>query len=139
MSTMILECKDCGVEVRCDRNAVSVVCANCVAESVSTLDEPIKKKRSTTEGYPRGWRFMKEFVHTNGTVYHKGIEQPELQGTKIPTTIVQKPKISKHEKKKQKEEALLQLAKLKKDLKKATKKTEIKKIESEIKKVTKLV
>lgn len=139
MSTKILECKDCGVEVKCDDNAVSVICASCVTELMLTLDEPIKKKRSTTEGYPRGWRFMKEFVHTNGTVYHKGIEQPELHGTITPTTIVQKPKISKHEKKKQKEEALLQLTKLKKDLKKATKKSEIKKIESEIKKVTKLV
>ena len=30
---------------------------------------------------PRGWHFRDVFVDSEGNVYHKGIEQPELKGT----------------------------------------------------------
>jgi len=36
---------------------------------------------------PRGWHFMNEFVDSEGNVYHKGVEQPELKGTLTPTII----------------------------------------------------
>ena len=54
----------------------------------------VKKK----PGYPKGWRFMKEFVHVDGTVYHRGVEQPNLKGKKKPTEIVVKPKLTKKQK-----------------------------------------
>jgi hypothetical protein len=50
---------------------------------------------------PRGWKFMKEFVMADGTVYHKGVEQPALKGT-LPVTVIEpkpeKKKITKEEK-----------------------------------------
>ena len=33
----------------------------------------------------RGWQFMKEFVHEDGRVFHKGKEQIHLKGTLPPT------------------------------------------------------
>ena len=50
---------------------------------------------------PKGWKFMKEYVHTDGTVYHKGVEQPSLKGT-LPVTVIdakpEKKKLTKQEK-----------------------------------------
>lgn len=50
---------------------------------------------------PKGWKFMKEFVATDGTVYHKGVEQPSLKGT-LPVTVIEakpeKKKLTKQEK-----------------------------------------
>jgi hypothetical protein len=43
------------------------------------LPPPEEKKVS---GYPRGWKFMSEFVDKDGNVYHKGELQPELFGNK---------------------------------------------------------
>ena len=54
-------------------------------------------------GGPAGWHWMKEFVDKDGTVYHKGVEQPDLKGTLPPTKI--KPK--KKAKRRTKEEILL--------------------------------
>ena len=34
---------------------------------------------------PRGWHFKKVYVDVEGNVYFRGIEQPELRGTLIPT------------------------------------------------------
>ena len=45
---------------------------------------PEEKKIS---GYPRGWKFMSEFVDKVGNVYHKGELQPELFGTLQPSEI----------------------------------------------------
>jgi hypothetical protein len=58
-------------------------------------------KSSNKSDKPRGWKFMKQYVHKDGTVYFKGIEQPELKGT-LPVTdnIIkkEKKKLSKQEK-----------------------------------------
>ena len=43
--------------------------------------------RSVSSGKPRGWRWRKEFVDVDGTVYHKGVEQPKLKGTLSPTNV----------------------------------------------------
>ena len=45
---------------------------------------PEEKKPS---GYPRGWKFMVEFVDKEGNVYHKGELQETLFGTLPPTEI----------------------------------------------------
>ena len=55
-------------------------------------------------GFPRGWKLYKEYVTQDGVVYHKGVENPKLKGTLKPTVIKEPPKLSKHEKRKIKEE-----------------------------------
>jgi hypothetical protein len=50
------------------------------------MPAPQQKSKQPT-GFPRGWKFFKEFVHQDGTVYHKGILKPELFGTLPPTEI----------------------------------------------------
>ncbi len=105
------------------------------------FDVPLlkKKKQVLAQGYPRGWRFMKEFVHADGTVFFKGVEQPELKGTKEVTAIVAKTKKTKAQKKQEKENALIQLGKLKNTLKKTTKKGESKKLQTQIRKLEKQI
>jgi len=131
------ECKSCGTLVKnVSVEAPWVVCWECVAESVTILDPP-KTKKKTVQGYPKGWRFMKEFVHSNGTVYHKGVEQPQLKDTLQPTTITVKPKKNKIQKQQERDQVLTEYAELKKSLKKETRKTVIKKIEVKLKKLQK--
>ena len=43
-------------------------------------------------GRPAGWHFMNEFVDKDGTVFHKGVEQPDLKGTLKPTKVKPKKK-----------------------------------------------
>lgn len=71
----------CYEEVLVDENTKSVLCWKCTA---MLLPPPEEKKIS---GYPRGWKFMNEFVDKDGNVYHKGELQPELFGTLSPTEI----------------------------------------------------
>lgn len=80
----------CYEEVLVDDNAKSVLCWKC---TTSMLPPPEEKKPS---GYPRGWKFMNEFVDKDGNVYHKGELQPDLFGKLPPTEI----KESKKERKK---------------------------------------
>lgn len=81
------------VDVKADK----VKCWKCVSKMVKGPEI----KSSVKSDKPRGWKFMKEYIHTDGTVYHKGIEQPELKGT-LPVTILEvkeeKKKLSKQEK-----------------------------------------
>lgn len=49
------------------------------------MTPPPEEKKPT--GYPRGWKFMAEFVDKDGNVYHKGEKQDDLFGT-LPPTIV---------------------------------------------------
>ena len=94
-----LECKYCGTEVHgCSPTATGIVCSECVIELYWHPEDAPKKK---SVGYPKGWKFMKQFVHKDGTVYFKGIEQQNLKGKLTPTVIEPKEpkkKISKQEK-----------------------------------------
>lgn len=74
----------CRQELEVTENIVSVVCWRCLARLVSP---PQEKKTQTSIGFPRGWQFMNQFVHSDGRVFHKGIEQPDLHGTMDPTVI----------------------------------------------------
>lgn len=136
----ILECGVCGgfTKVGSD-DCVSVTCWECVLETQKEFDGPVKKKLATAQGFPKGWRFMKEFVHADGTVYHRGVEQPELKGKVDITVIAVKPKKSKAQKAQEKLDTMKRYAELKKELKKETRKTVIKKIESELKKLQKQI
>jgi hypothetical protein len=57
------------------------------------LEKKLKKKpakkpaKKSVEGKPRGWHLMAEFVDSEGNVFHKGVEQPQLKGTIPPTKI----------------------------------------------------
>jgi len=131
----ILGCKLCGQIVHdVSDNAGAVTCWECVAGMV---DEPQAYKKKTT-GYARGWRFMKQFVHADGTVYHRGVEQPKLKGTleatppKVPVD-----KKSKVDRAREREADLVNLGKLKAQLKKETGKMKQKKLNSQIKKLQK--
>lgn len=68
----------CNKKLEVTDNIVSVVCWRCLARLVTP---PQEKKPQNSIGFPRGWQFMNQFVHTDGKVYHKGVEQPELFGT----------------------------------------------------------
>ena len=59
---------------------------------------PKERKSSVPTGRPAGWHFMNEFVDKDGTVYHRGVEQPKLKGTLKPTKVVAKKKTKRRTK-----------------------------------------
>lgn len=71
----------CYEEVLIDSSSQAALCWKCTARMVP----PPEEKKST--GYPRGWKFMAEFVDKEGNVYHKGELQEKLFGTLPPTEI----------------------------------------------------
>jgi hypothetical protein len=71
----------CNEQVEVDDSTVSVLCWKCLA-----LLMPMPEEKKPT-GYPRGWKFMSEFVDKDGNVYHKGQLQQDLFGTLPPTEI----------------------------------------------------
>ena len=82
---------------------------------------------------------MKEFVHADGTVYYRGVEQPTLKDTKQATQIAIKPKKSKAQKKEERDALLAEYGKLKKAFQKETRKTYKKKLESKLKRLQKQI
>ena len=112
----LLDCRKCGRWVEVDTQAHKVTCAYCVQLAVGFPDDEPKKVSS---GRPSGWHFMNEFVDKDGTVFHRGVEQPDLKGTLKPTKV--KPK--KKAKRRSQEQILLDRHDEKKQaLKKAIKK-----------------
>lgn len=109
-------------------NVVSAVCWECCIE-VYWGKPPAGRQKSDK---PPGWKFMKMYVHTDGTVYHKGIEQPQLKGTVEPTTIQPKNKKKKLTQQ-EKLDLNIAIAKLKAKLKKTNAAKDRKVIEKEIK------
>ena len=85
----LLDCHKCGRWVEVDTQAHKVTCAYCVQLAVGFPDDEPKKASS---GRPAGWHFMNEFVDKDGTVFHKGVEQPDLKGTLKPTKVKPKKK-----------------------------------------------
>jgi hypothetical protein len=62
----------------------AVLCHKCTTRIVPSVEEKVNVPKSDK---PRGWRFMKEYVDKDGSVYHKGVEVPELKGT-LPVTVI---------------------------------------------------
>ena len=85
----LLDCHKCGRWVEVDTQAHKVTCAYCVQLAVGFPDDEPKKVSS---GRPSGWHFMNEFVDKDGTVFHRGVEQPDLKGTLKPTKVKPKKK-----------------------------------------------
>jgi len=88
--------RNCNEKIRVMENIVSAVCWKCVA---SKIPGPQLNEKNVNTGFPRGWKFFKEFVHEDGRVFHKGEEQINLRGTLKPTEI--KPIVNKPRKKKE--------------------------------------
>lgn len=78
--------KKCSNYIAIAESSVAAVCASCVNKVV---EPPILKSVQEKSDKPRGWKFMKVYVHLDGTVYHKGVDQPSLKGT-LPATAVSK-------------------------------------------------
>lgn len=131
-----VECKNCGGLIHNAPAGTSVLmCHACICEEIYPQLETQLTFKQKREGYPRGWKFKKVFVHSNGTVYHSGVEQPDLKGSISPTPIEVVPKKSKHDKERDRQVALVQLQKLKKELSKETRKTYAAKLQAKIKKL----
>ena len=113
-----MHCKITGEPVaNVSTEAVSVVGSRAVMGMVGMPKESKSSYRPT--GRPAGWHFMNEFVDKDGTVFHKGVEQPKLKGTLSPTKVEPKKKT----KRRTKEEILIARHNKKKAaLKKAVKK-----------------
>jgi len=97
----------CGTQVRnVGEEAASVVCHRCLShqmiEKFPEMKDVFKPEYKPT-GRPAGWHFMNEFVDKDGSVFHKGKEQPKLKGTLKPTKVKAKKKV----KRKTKNEILL--------------------------------
>ena len=116
-----LQCKSCYEYQKVEEETKAITCSKCTminALKRKPMDEFFAKQRVST-GRPAGWHFMNEFVDKDGTVYHKGVEQPKLKGTLSPTKVTPKKKT----KRRTKDEILIARQKEKKAaLKKAVKK-----------------
>lgn len=136
--TKSIECRSCNAMVHgVDTSVELVTCNACLTEMLQEYEILVAPKPKSTpkEGYPKGWRFMKQFVHSNGTVYFKGVEQPDLKGKYDATPITIKTKKSRAQKREERDSILTEYNKLKTDLKKETRKTYKKKIETKLKKL----
>lgn len=87
-------CYKCGInEVEISEEAVRGICWMCVQKSVEPPKQLIEKKKGPKR--PQGWHFMAEFVDSEGNVFHRGKEQPDLKDTLPPTKIEEKSKSKK--------------------------------------------
>ena len=115
-----MDCKITGEPVpNVSTEAKSVIGSRALLGNMTKMFPEKEKQIYKPTGRPAGWHFMNEFVDKDGTVFHKGVEQPKLKGTLKPTEVVPKKKI----KRRTKEEILLaREAEKKAALKKAVKK-----------------
>ena len=137
-----IECQNCGqVEHRenITPGAKLKYCSCCVREMQSEMFPNDFPKPKRPSGFHRGWKFMKVFVHENGTVYHKGVEQPKLKGTLPPTPRKETKKDTRTKAQKQRDhqELLVNISKLKKQIKKEKRVTYRRKLETQLKKLSK--
>jgi hypothetical protein len=119
-SGITVECSDCGRFMTVSDTAIGGICSTCThRRCLSLLSDSERDKlygvspeNRTTK--PRGWRWMTEFVLADGTVYHKGVEQPDLKGTRPITDVdalYKQRKKNKEELRKKENKALLVHAK----------------------------
>ena len=71
------------------------ICEDCYIIKETVKVTAIKSER------PAGWRFMAVFVASDGTVFHRGEEQPDLKDT-LPPTDVSAIKAAQKERKREK-------------------------------------
>ena len=89
-----MECKITGEPVRnVSIEAKSVIGSKALMASVDKMFPEQNKPKRVATGRPAGWHWMNEFVDKDGTVYHKGVEQPDLKLTRPVTLSKEKKKI----------------------------------------------
>ena len=117
-----MDCKITGEPVRnVSMETKSVIGSKAVMSKIHKMFPETTKKSKPKTGRPAGWHWMAEFVDKDGTVYHKGKEQPKLKGTLPPTEV--KPRKKPTKKRRTKEQILLDRHEEKKEaLKKAVQK-----------------
>ena len=117
-----MDCKITGEPVpNVSTDIKSVIGSKAVMGKIHKMFPETTKKSKPKTGRPAGWHWMAEFVDKDGTVYHKGKEQPKLKGTLPPTEV--KPRKKPTKKRRTKEQILLDRHKEKKQaLKEAVKK-----------------
>jgi len=86
-----------------DEEVTAVVCPTCCAHMGPLPVAYSPPDPNTGARRPKGWRFMKVFVDSEGNVYNRGEEQPALKGTLEPTKIESKPKKSRFQKEQEKQ------------------------------------
>lgn len=145
-----VDCGGCGNYMEVSIDATGGTCSRCTQQRVIGLMSDSEREklfssvaRTVGTGRPRGWRWRKEFVDADGTVFHKGVEQPKLKGTLPPTPKPEpKKKLSKQEKQTLKNKLAEQMvfirgelgkAKLKKDIR--SNQSSLRKIERQLKKL----
>lgn len=85
-------CSKCGQIVeRVSPTAISVICSICVTQMCPPEIKKPKVKK-TDDGFLKGWKWMKRFVHADGRVFERGIEKPKLKGKYPPTPPKEKKK-----------------------------------------------
>lgn len=134
-----MECRVCGQMTQVAEDAVSVVCPDCVREGMQEQFGGPNVQNNKPSGFHRGWRWMKEFVHADGRVFHKGIEQIELKGTLPPTKQKERLRLKSKQKEDLKRKASVHVHKLKKQLDKTRWKKDKKVILREIKYYTRIM
>ena len=89
-----MECKITGEPVRnVSTEAKSVIGSKALMARMHKMFPEQDKPKRVATGRPAGWHWMKEFVDKDGTVYHKGVEQPHLKLTRPVTLSKEKKKI----------------------------------------------
>ena len=112
-----MDCKITGEPVaNVSTDSVSVIGGRAMQSRVGI---PKEKSRPQPTGRPAGWHWMNEYVDKWGNVFHKGVEQPKLKGTRPITLSKEKKKILRRT---QEEILLAREAEKKAALKKAIKK-----------------
>ena len=114
-----MECKVCGQFTQVGDDVLATTCNDCVSEGMYKQFGGPSVQSNKPSGFHRGWRWMKEFVHADGRVFHKGVEQIELKGTLPPTQVKQRLKLKAKQKEDVKRKASVKVHKLKKELDKA--------------------
>lgn len=116
-----LNCSICNRDTICDDTSIKVICSICCSHYGRDV-MAVKKEEKVSTGFPSGWMFYKTFVHSDGRVFEKGVENLSLKGTLPPTVIVKKQKLSKFEKEQKRIEKEKKLAdKYKRKMKKLKK------------------
>ena len=83
-----MDCKVTGEPVRnVSMEAKSVIGSKAVMGKIHKMFPETAPKSKPKTGRPAGWHWMAEFVDKDGTVYHRGKEQPKLKGTLPPTEV----------------------------------------------------
>ena len=115
-----MDCKITGEPVaNVSTEAKSVIGSRALNGILNEKFPETTKPTYTPTGRPAGWHWMNEYVDKWGNVFHKGVEQPDLKGTRPITLSKEKKKILRRTK----EEILIARDKEKKAaLKKAHKK-----------------